>query len=463
MKRYFLFTILFITLMSCDDYLDIEPKGKVIPSTIEDYNLLLASIVTLPAEDELFLSTDNYVVPTEELGDINNPDNNVLHLYTFENRFANPDITCMLWNALYQNIYITNKVIDEIDSASGEVGYTEKDKKNIKAEAQYFRASQYLFLVNIFAKHYSKNASSDLAIPLILKADVSQKLQGRSSVAEVYKLIEADLKAAIPNLPKIRKEINRPNTGAGYALLSRMYLYQSKYELALKNAELALKEDNSLQDYTAIFASTIESAYNKEQYTQFSFGYYKGFTKGHFSKDLIDVFENNTNDTRFSKINSYPWKYDYSTGQWIQDKSKIATAYVIQPNPLPSIPEMYVTAAECYARLGKYSQALEKLNLLRRNRISEVQDKTMNDFASTDEILDFALNERRRELLMGGTRLFDLKRLNLETKYQKEIVHKVEIIENDVVKESKEYRAAPNSGKLVLPIPANVKKLNQNL
>ncbi len=463
MKKYFLFTMLFITLISCDDYLDIKPKGKVIPSTIEDYNLLLASIIILPVEDILFSSTDDYVIPTEQLGDINNPDNNLLHLYTFENRFSNPDIPCMTWNTFYQNIYITNKVIDEIDTAEGEVGYTDKDKKIIKAEAQYFRAAQYLFLVNIFAKHYSQNADSDLAIPIILKADISQNSPGKSSVAQVYELIEADLKAAIPNLPKIRKEINRPNIGAGYALLSRMYLYQSKYASALENAELALKENNNLQDYTTMPASSIESAYNEEQYTRFSFGYYKGFTRGNFSEDLINVFENNKEDARFSKINSFPWKYDYSTGQWVQDTTKISTAYVIQPNPLPSIAEMYITAAECYARLSKYPQALEKLNYLRKNRITGVQDKTVNDFTSTDEILDFALNERRRELVMGGTRLFDLKRLNLETKYQKEIIHKVEIIENDVVKESKEYIAAPNSGKLVIPIPANVKKLNNNL
>ncbi len=454
MKKYFLFTILFIALIGCDDYLDIEPKGRVIPTTVEDYDLLLASIVILPAEDILFLSTDDYHVTADEFGDLNNPDNKLLNLYTFKNRFANPNIPCMLWNSVYKNIYVANKVIAEVEGAALEVGYTEKDKQIIKAEAQYFRATQYLFLVNIFAKNYSPNSNADLAIPILLKADVSQDLPGKSSVADVYELIETDLKAAIPNLPKMRKEINRPNTGAGYALLSRMYLYQSKYELALKNAELALKEDNQLQNYTVLQAnSAFELAYNAEQYTRFTFGYYKGFTMGCFSQELRDIFEENTNDTRFSKINTYPWKQD-ATGKWVQDSTRVATAYAIQPNPLPSIGEMYVTAAECNARLGKNTEALEMLNTLRKNRIIGVQNKTISDFTSTDDILVFALNERRRELLMGGTRLFDIKRLNLEDRFKKEIIHQIE---------TKEYKAAPNSGTLVIPIPANIKKLNPNL
>ncbi len=75
--------------------------------------------------------------------------------------------------------------------------------------------------------------------------------------------------------------------------------------------------------------------------------------------------------------------------------------------------------AESLARTGKPREALPILNLLRKNRIENSTDLQVSD----NDILKTVLEERRRELFChGGLRLFDLKRLNREEKFLKNIV-----------------------------------------
>lgn len=449
-KKYLYIVALLFLLVSCNDYLDIKPKGQRIPGTVEDYDLLLAPVTDLYIEHELFLSADDFSAEETNLGDLTNPDNKKLHFYTYsDKRNANPDISAYTWNYPYKNLYVYNKVISEIDEARGAIGYKEEDKKRIKAEALYGRAGQYFFLVNMFAKHYnSATANSDKAVPLVLVASTSQKTPARATVEEVYSLIIKDLTEAMPNLPKLRKAINRPSKGSGYALLSRVYLYQGRYELALKNAELALKENAELSDYTKATPRELMQSYETEQYSVLYYGYMRGFVDGILSKEMKDLYDTKK-DIRATTILGCKWVR--GDKGWTRDCSKMANSYAINPNLLPSIAEMYVTAAECYARAGDTAQALEKLNKLRKHRIKNVVAKTVADFTSSEAVLLFALEERRREMLMSGMRLFDLKRLNLDPKFAKTVKHTVK---------DKVYEAAPNSGKLVFPIPAQVKKFN---
>lgn len=456
MKKIFIYLIPVLLLFGCDNYLDIEPKGKTIPKTVKDYDLLLTPITQLYIETELFLSADDFISNASLLGDLTNPDNNKLHMYSFsDKRFANPSIGTNAWNAPYGNLYVYNKIINEIDNAEEYIGYTEEDRKRVKAEAQYGRALQYLFLINMFAKHYNKaTAASDAGIPIVKIASTSQKTPEKSSVEEVYDFILNDLNEAVSNLPKQRVLLNRPSKGSGYALLARTYLYQGNYEKALTNAELALAENGTVADYVA--TTNITTSYDSEQYSNITYGYIRGFTDGFLSPELISLFDV-SNDLRVLSFvgPACEWVQD-SAGNWTRecDYSKYSNAYLINPNMTVSVPEMKLTAAECYARNGNTEKALEAINELRKKRIINVEDKEAADFPSNNELVKFVLEERRRELFMSGIRLFDLKRLNLETEFAKKTTHPLE---------GEVYEADSNSGKLVFPIPAQVKKFNPDL
>jgi hypothetical protein len=68
--------------------------------------------------------------------------------------------------------------------------------------------------------------------------------------------------------------------------------------------------------------------------------------------------------------------------------------------------------------------------------------------------LTLVLEERRREMIMTGMRLFDLKRLNLESALAKTVTHTIR---------TDNYTAEPGSNKLVLPIPNQVLSFNPNM
>ncbi len=83
--------------------------------------------------------------------------------------------------------------------------------------------------------------------------------------------------------------------------------------------------------------------------------------------------------------------------------------------------EAYLILAEAYARQASPStdKALSYLNTLRRNRIADYTDLTMADFGSTDKLVDFIWDERRRELCFDEChRWWDLRRMG-----QPEIKH----------------------------------------
>ena len=82
------------------------------------------------------------------------------------------------------------------------------------------------------------------------------------------------------------------------------------------------------------------------------------------------------------------------------------TRSVIEPKVF-RIAEMYLIAAEAYAQDNNTTRAAYYLNELERNRIRVYQDQT---FASKDAIMQEIRNERLREMIGEGTRMFDIKR-----------------------------------------------------
>ncbi len=85
------------------------------------------------------------------------------------------------------------------------------------------------------------------------------------------------------------------------------------------------------------------------------------------------------------------------------------------------VPEMMLTKAECLARSGDGANALMLLNQLRTKRF-KTADYVPLTFVSNEDVLIQVLNERRRELFLhGGIRLFDLKRLNIDSRFKKDL------------------------------------------
>ncbi|SDS59994.1 Starch-binding associating with outer membrane [Mucilaginibacter mallensis] len=126
------------------------------------------------------------------------------------------------WPINFLGVSRANTILAEV---GGVPGLSDDLKKRYTAEAQFLRAHYYFDLERLF-----KN------VPLILKplaqADIYNQLQAKP--ADVYAQIEADLTAAIPNLPAtvVASEQGRVTQGAAIALLGKVYLYEKKWAQA---------------------------------------------------------------------------------------------------------------------------------------------------------------------------------------------------------------------------------------
>lgn len=141
------------------------------------------------------------------------------------------------WADMYRGISRANNAIKNIPTTPG---LTEAESNRLNAEAKFFRALNYYFLVRMFG-------------PVPLVTEPYESLENlyveRSSVADVYALIEEDLRFAVdqgqlPEVPMVENggRITKP---AAETLLADVYLTMSSFPLqANKYAEAATAAKN---------------------------------------------------------------------------------------------------------------------------------------------------------------------------------------------------------------------------
>ncbi len=139
------------------------------------------------------------------------------------------------WDRNYIIIQRANVLIEAINAANSSIWLSDTQKKAYLAESMFFRAYAYRMLVALYGD-----------VPLISEPTKSAKTDYvRSPKAEVYKLMEEDLKFGVANLPARGKEEapGRITQGAAGHFLSECYIAQGKYQLAVDAATVVI--DNS--------------------------------------------------------------------------------------------------------------------------------------------------------------------------------------------------------------------------
>ncbi len=155
---------------------------------------------------------------------------------------ASSNVTNEMYNTSYAAISRANSIISNLEK----VELRPEINAQILGEARFIRALCYFDLVRYYGP-----------VPLYLNMVTGQAdayLQ-RSSVADVYKAIEDDLKDAIAKLPNPSFPQNgRANKGAAKMLLADVYMTQKKFDLAYPelNDVVALGYD-LLDDYGDVF------------------------------------------------------------------------------------------------------------------------------------------------------------------------------------------------------------------
>lgn len=389
-----LFFVLALGITSCEKYLDVEPKGIVIPKDVADLDGILnsyTSVQSYPAH-MLYFTDEVYAnFSTVE----NNPSANAY----FWAPQLNSDVESppAVWSTLYRCIYNTNVIIRKVDGSTGDA----VKKQQLLGEALTLRAAYFFDLLTVYSKAYNAStASGDPGIPIMQSVDVTEATPPRSSVQAAFDTIISNLNTAIEILPATNLNRSRANKYTAYALLSRVYLYMENYTQSAIFADKAMETPHEILDYNEYFSpwEMPEPDLNPEYlWTRLTDDVAAIFYLN-YSPDLINAYA--PDDNRFLL---YAADY-YGTGEYFWAGAGFG-AYGI------SFPELYLNKAECLAHNDNIDEAMQILNDLRIKRLSIYSYEPV-EAATKAEAIAHILHERKLELAFKGTRWMDMKRLD---------------------------------------------------
>ncbi|SDN64529.1 SusD family protein [Prevotella communis] len=471
---YSLFVLLTMATVGCDNYIDITPKGAVtVDSAQQYYELIATPMRAYYPSSFILLSDDQWVKESEILGYESISADGIN--FTFNEK---ADRTILPDNNLYENIYSfilrSNLVIDNVDKGQG----SQELKTLAKAEARTFRAFDHFLAVNTFAKAYNpETAASDGGVCIMDHYDL-EATPVKSTVAEVYNFIINELEQAVPLLEEKPVNIYHPNRAFGYALLAKVYLFNRDWAKAQEAAEQSLKLNSQLADY-----NLINDAGGTARYKNFakdgnpevlSYHWMAGWGSGeqvclyHYgmiSPELKSLFE--ANDLRYSLFlrdtgTSITSWFDSGSGAAIWTPAITNLDRFTYMSVGLRTAEVYLIMAEALARQNNLTEAANYVSQLRDKRIKGGNGH-VDAPATQVEMVKMIIDERRKELLFGFNRFFDLKRLNIEPEYQKTITRVFPVLNISEAHPQQTYTLKPDSRLYIIPFPHSARDKNPNL
>jgi hypothetical protein len=350
-----------------------------------------------------------------------------------------------LWNAAYAAINQVNVFIKGMNDNSSKFAppifpadFVTVTAPQYIAEARLLRALTYYSLLQLYARPYTDGNGANPGLPLRLQAETSSENNdlARSTVAEVYTEILADLNFAETNLPTTRGSallnVTRAHRNTAIALKTRVYLSMGDYANVVIEANKIVAQNtppfsatsgvaHALQATIAnVFASPQETAESIFSFpfsaqdtpgTQNQLAYYfkaPGATapgNGEYSVNPAGILANTTDwpatDARRSFV------YVFNTESFLS-KYPSGTPY-LDKAPVIRYSEVLLNLAEAIARTtaGVDARALALLNAVRQR-----SDATALAPADNTALIDAIILERRIEFMGEGLRNADIMRLN---------------------------------------------------
>jgi starch-binding outer membrane protein, SusD/RagB family len=322
----------------------------------------------------------------------------------------------LIWQHGYQIARSTSFVLEKADE------YRNQDPieaDNIKAQAYALRSFVHFVMVNVFAQSYNFTSdASHSGIPYVISSDWTKSV-ARNTVADVYANMIDDLNSAIPLFNSGPVNVLLLNRNAAKALLARVLLYKEDYVSAKNIAREVVTNVPMMtganypsklftpQETEALFQLAPSGASTNGGYsTSFSGRFFFSGKSTVFiaTKDIINILKEDPMDVRNSWIKSGAkdtiTKYPVDV---IPGFTPTSSAYY--PTLIRSS-EMYLTAAESYAKLHIEDSARIYLDAIRMR----ANPSAAVSSATGSALIDSIHKERRKELAFEGFRMFDLLR-----------------------------------------------------
>jgi len=359
-----------------------------------------------------------------------------------------------LWASGYAAINQINVFLAGLDANAAKLSttpfpadYATTTAVNYRAEARLLRALSYYALLQFYARPYADGGGSKPGLPLRLLAETNDENNdlARSTVAQIYEQILADLNYAEQNLPKSYVatdvspagflNVTRAHRHTAIALKTRVYLTMGRYNDVITEADKIVSSSAPFKapaangvahelnpSVAAVFAlpqETLENILGFPFTAQNAPGtqnqlayYYLPTTQGGNGEYGLNTSAGSTlaspafaaTDARRTNfvtiVGGTSYLRKYATGTPYTDKA-----------PVIRYAEVLLSLAEARFRTKGNTdvQALALLNAVRQ-RSNATGGYT--SFATADAAVDAVLLERRIEFLGEGIRNIDIMRLN---------------------------------------------------
>lgn len=442
-----------MNLTSCNDYLDIVPKGNKIPATLADFEALLLDEYTIgyiPITNCLYLLNDRFVGQSS-LTSVTLTSANYLWNEAADRIVLNNEDESAYYRS-YMAISTCNLLLEHVPDATEA---TDAERHEVMAYAKVIRAMSYYILANYYADTYvAETAGTKLSVPLITSADINAPHR-QVTIQEIYDFMIQDVKEAIEmGLPAQSKTIIHPNLGAAYAFLARVYLQMANYDEALKYADMALAQNDRLYDWIAYYESHKEAITKEDSYPSlpsamgydYVENYYfrcgegnPNYASGELSIPVERAERFEEGDARFLSR----WKlrtlnqdtYYAGLGGGYFNWAGLTTC------------EVYLIKAECLARQASgndFSAAMDALNAVRRTRIQPDVYQPL-EASSLADAIEKIRRTKDNELIFSIVPFADARRFNAEGTFARTL---------SKTWEGQTYTLRPDSHLWTMPFPA---------
>lgn len=488
MKKYIISIsclIIALCFMSCNGYLDIVPKGKSALNKTDDYLGLLEDMYGYPINSEWYICGEatsynmtlikNYTYPLVSAG------------FFWDESFDRTSYmvdtgSSSIYSMCYNKIAKYNIIIQNINDSDGD----SDDKEMGMAQAKILRAYNYFYLINTFAKPYNpETAATDRGI--ILRSEFNLEEDGvQSTIADAYQLVQQDIEDALPNLPHTSLNTFRPDKSFGYALKAKVHLFKREIDDALTASLDCIKEAegegkhklwNMNTEYNSGLAYIMNMFGGSMPESMFEYGgamfsMFRMMAQSMYFVHPYDDSENLLYQHGLNSMSPYPMMVRKPVADLFDKTNDLR--YVMNMGTMPTRPtaepesvslnnmmdkwncggvklsEVYLMAAECYARKGDTANAMKYINDLRKNRLMTkyYSDLTAND---KDAAMKIVREERTRELLATSNGFFDMRRFC--TEFNETLTREYD---------GKTYTLKPGSTLLTYPFPVSAMQ-NSNL
>ncbi len=354
-----------------------------------------------------------------------------------------------LWTAAYASINQVNVFLQGMEDNKGKFvpptfpsDFSTTANQYI-AEARFLRGLAYHCLLQLYARPYIDGAGSKAGLPMRLNAEKNSLNNdlARSSVAEVYPQIIADLDFAEANLPLTYSgatlNVTRAHRNSAIALKTRVYLTKGDYANVITEANKIVSASapftagsgvaHALQgNINTVFATpqeTTESIFSmpftaqNTPGTQNQLGFYYRSSSSSSTNPGGGEFSLNSSGiiadlVSFPSTDARRTNFVYKVGtEFFLGKYPSGTPY-LDKAPILRYAEVLLNLSEAIAMTtaGVDSRSLALLNAVRTRSTGVTGTLAPPDNAT---LISNILTERRVELIGEGLRNSDIMRFNL--------------------------------------------------